>query len=167
MVRARSTVLVVEDDTETCALIQDLLASRGYRVETAPDGATALGYLLDGAIDILVLDQMLPLVHGLELCRFIREQPWDRYLPIIVITALTDERHRQNALAAGTDVYLTKPFDIDELLYIVDRWVTTCQRRKAERAEPIALMAEDRPAGPLKFWDHARKAVAGASRNWR
>src|SRR5581483_8256781 len=133
MVSVRSTVLVVEDDPATCGMIQDLLEAAGYLVETAPDGAMALTYLAAGGIDVVVLDQMLPLVHGLELCRLIRGQRSDSYLPIIMVTALSGEPHRRNAVAAGADVYLTKPLDVTELLYIVDRWAAICQRRKAER----------------------------------
>ncbi len=148
MVLLRPTVLVVEDDPDTRGLVQELLESAGYVVETAADGAAARAALATGGIDIVVLDQMLPLIHGLELCRLIRGQPSERYLPIIMITALSGERHRQNALAAGADVYMTKPLDIDELLYVVDRWATVCERRRAARVERIALMAEDRAAGP-------------------
>src|SRR3954471_24421731 len=152
MAPVRSTVLVVEDDVDTCGLIQDLLESAGYLVETAPDGAVALAYLAAGGIDLLVLDQMLPLVHGLELCRAVRGQRSDRYLPIIMVTALSGELHRRNAQAAGADVYLTKPVDIDELLYAVDRWATICHCQQAEHQARIALMAEDRPTNQSERW---------------
>jgi DNA-binding response OmpR family regulator len=146
MTPVRSTVLVVEDDVDSRGLLQDVLESVGYLVETASDGAMALAYLAAGGIDLLVVDQMLPLVHGLELCRAVRGQRTDRYLPIIMVSALSGELHRHNAQTAGADVYLTKPVDIDELLYAVDRWAGICQRQKAQRQARIALMAEDRPA---------------------
>jgi two-component system phosphate regulon response regulator PhoB len=145
MTPARTTTLVVEDDPATCGVIQDLLESAGYVVQTAPDGATALEYMAAGGIDILVLDQMLPLLHGLELCRLIRGRSSDRYLPIIMVTALSGEPHRRNAIASGVDVYLTKPFDVDELVYVVDRWDEVCRRKRAQREGLISLMPEDSP----------------------
>jgi DNA-binding response OmpR family regulator len=149
MMPPRTTALVVEDDPATSGLIQDVLESAGYLVETAPDGAAALDYVAAGGIDILVLDQMLPLVHGLELCRLIRGQPSDSYLPIIMLTALDGEPHRRNAIASGVDVYLTKPIDVDELLYVVERWDEVCRRKRAQREGHLTLMAEDSPVAHL------------------
>src|SRR3954465_8634273 len=166
MAPVRSTVLVVEDDVDTCGLIQDVLESASYLVETAPDGVIALAYLAAGGIDLLVLDQMLPLVHGLELCRAVRGQRSDYYLPIIMVTALSGELHRRNAQAAGADVYLTKPVDIDELFYTVDRWPAVCQRQKAQGEARIALMAEDGPANRSDRGDRPPRIVAPVASHW-
>jgi DNA-binding response OmpR family regulator len=125
------TVLVVEDDPLTCELLQELLQPVGYRVETAEDGAAALRRLQGGDIDLVLLDQMLPLVHGRTLCERIRAGRSDSYLPIIMLTALWGEQYRRAALSAGADVYLTKPCDTDELLYVVHRWAQICERIKA------------------------------------
>ena len=163
MAPIRATVLVVEDDPGTRGLIQDVLELAGYSVETAPNGAVAREFLAAGGIEIVVLDQMLPLVHGLELCRLIRGKRSDVYLPIIMVTALGGDTHQHNAFAAGADVYLTKPFDVDELLYVVDRWASICQRQKEKRAGPAALAPEDR-LSLLGVWDRARQAVLGVSR---
>ncbi len=124
------TVLVVEDDPLTRELLAELLEPAGYRVETVGDGEAALQRLAAGGIDLVLLDQMLPLMHGQTLCQRIRATPSDTYVPIIVLTALAGEAHRRAALSAGADVYLTKPCDTDELLYVVGRWAQTCEQLK-------------------------------------
>jgi DNA-binding response OmpR family regulator len=131
MPTAEVTVLVVDDDPLTCELLQELLQPAGYRVETAENGDAALRRLERGDIDLMILDQMLPLVHGRTLCERIRTRRSAAYLPIIMLTALWGEQFRRAALAAGADIYLTKPCDTDELLYVVDRWAQTCERIKA------------------------------------
>lgn len=132
---AEPAILVVEDDPATAEVVQDILEAAGYRVYTAADGGAALERLAEGGIDLLVLDQMLPVVHGRELCRRLREAPSETYLPIIMLTALGGDSYRRAALAAGADVYLTKPLDLDELLYVVDRWVQACARARTARTD--------------------------------
>ena len=118
----RAAVLVVEDEPATRELLGEVLEANGYVVETAADGAAALTRLAEGGIDIVLLDQMLPHLHGLELCRRLRAAQLDVYLPLIMLTALTGEPHRRAATEVGVDVYLTKPVALDELLYSVGRW---------------------------------------------
>jgi DNA-binding response OmpR family regulator len=133
---AEPAILIVEDDPATAEVLQDVLEAAGYRVYMAADGGAALGRLADGGIDLLVVDQMLPVVHGRELCRRLRDAPSETYLPIIMLTALGGESYRRAALAAGADVYLTKPLDLDELLYVVDRWAQACARARIAGAGP-------------------------------
>jgi DNA-binding response OmpR family regulator len=158
---ARPVVLVFEDYPVTRGLLQDVLESSGYAVEAAADGASALARIHGSEIDIVLLDQMLPLVHGLELCRQLRGASRDVYLPVIMLTALEGESHRRAAVAAGVDVYLTKPFDVDELLYAVGRWTETCRRLKASRQPSAAPRAGHGDPGRSTVKERLVKLLAG------
>ncbi len=127
------TVLVVEDDGPTREVLQDLLEAAGYQVEAAADGVAALARFLAGGIDIVLLDQLLSRLHGLQLCERLRATRSDTYLPIIMMTALTGDSFRRAAKGAGADVYLTKPQIAEELLYVVGRWADNCARLKRAR----------------------------------
>jgi two-component system KDP operon response regulator KdpE len=109
---ARAVVLVVEDDAETRAALVRELSSRGYRVEEAPDGATALYRWEARRPDIVLLDLGLPDVDGLQVVRSIRR---DAATPIVILSGRYDEREKVEALERGADDYVTKPFGVDEL----------------------------------------------------
>lgn len=107
-----ATVLVVEDDDETRAALVRELASRGYRIEQAPDGATALRRWEARRPDIVLLDLGLPDIDGLEVIRRMRR---DAATPIVILSGRYEEREKVQALERGADDYVTKPFGVDEL----------------------------------------------------
>ena len=107
------TILIVEDDRPVRSLISMALKSRDYQVETAIDGKSAMLSLTGHAPDIMILDLGLPDIDGNEIIKKIRE--WSS-LPIIVVSARSDERDKIDALDLGADDYITKPFSVDELL---------------------------------------------------
>jgi two-component system, OmpR family, KDP operon response regulator KdpE len=106
------SVLVVEDDDETRAVVVRDLRSRGYRPVEAVDGRTALERWTARRPDIVLLDLGLPDVEGIRLIRHIRTEA---STPIVILSARYDEREKVEALDAGADDYLTKPFGVDEL----------------------------------------------------
>ena len=132
------TILVVEDEPSTAALVREVLEEKGYAVETAEDASTAL-QRLDDDIDLVLLDVMLPGLNGLELCRRVRAAERDEHLPVIMMTALGGDAQRHAGFAAGADDYMVKPFDLRELLDRVQVWLDTGQRLKAAR-EPGARL---------------------------
>ena len=107
------TILIVEDDRPVRNLISMALKSRDYQVETSIDGKSAMLSLTGHAPDIMILDLGLPDIDGNEIIKKIRE--WSS-LPIIVVSARSDERDKIDALDLGADDYITKPFSVDELL---------------------------------------------------
>jgi two-component system response regulator CpxR len=107
------SVLLVDDDTELAALMQEFFAQRGFRLETAYDGARGLARALDGKFDLLLLDVMMPGLDGFEMLRHFRRRS---QTPVIMLTARTEQRDRIAGLDAGADDYLPKPFSPDELL---------------------------------------------------
>lgn len=106
------SVLVVEDDAETSAVVVRELAARGYSVDAAPDGATALRRWEAHRPDVMVLDLGLPDLDGLQVVRRIRR---DANTPIVILSARHEERQKVEALERGADDYVTKPFGMDEL----------------------------------------------------
>ncbi len=106
-------VLVVDDDAQILRALRINLAARGYHVLTAADGAGALRVAADGHPDVVVLDLGLPDLDGSEVIAGLRG--WTR-VPIIVLSARTDSTDKVEALDAGADDYVTKPFGMAELL---------------------------------------------------
>jgi two-component system, OmpR family, KDP operon response regulator KdpE len=108
-----SRVLVVDDEPQIVRGLKIILRDAGYAVESAETKAQALALLASRPPDALVLDLVLPDGQGVEVCREVRR--WSR-LPILVLSAVGDEREKVRALDAGADDYVTKPFGTDELL---------------------------------------------------
>jgi two-component system alkaline phosphatase synthesis response regulator PhoP len=109
-----SRILLVEDEPGLVITISDLLAAEGYEVVGASDGDTGLAAALAGGFDVVVLDVMLPLKNGFEVCRELRQKGVDT--PVLMLTARTQVIDRVVGLKLGADDYLTKPFDPAELL---------------------------------------------------
>jgi DNA-binding response OmpR family regulator len=110
---APKTVLVVDDEPTLVATLRYNLEREGYRVVTAADGEKALAVARAEHPDLLVLDLMLPVIDGLEVCRILRRE---MTMPIIMLTARTEEVDKVVGLEIGADDYVTKPFSTRELL---------------------------------------------------
>ena len=106
-------ILVVDDNREIRELLQRFLSDHGYRVSLAADGSEMKQRLRDHAIDLVILDLMLPGEDGLSLCRRLRA---DSIIPVIMLTAMGEETDRIVGLEMGADDYLGKPFNPRELL---------------------------------------------------
>ena len=107
-------LLLVEDDELLGAGIQDTLSRAGYAVEWVRNGALALSALAQGGLDAVILDLGLPLMDGLEVLR--RARGAGTATPVLVLSARDAASQRVEGLDAGADDYLTKPFDVEELL---------------------------------------------------
>ncbi len=107
------TILVVEDDSSIKSLIVTTLNANGYKYITAPNGKGAVMYATSHNPDVVLLDLGLPDMDGIEVIKKIRS--WSN-MPIIVISARSEDTDKIDALDAGADDYLTKPFSVEELL---------------------------------------------------
>ena len=116
MSHAMPRILVVEDDPDISALIARALERALFDVTVCHAGDAALTVLTTQPPDLLVLDQMLPGIPGLEICRVVRATPTLARLPVIMVTARGDEAERITGLDAGADDYLPKPFSTGELV---------------------------------------------------
>lgn len=106
-------VLLVEDDPAIAELVEIHIRDLGHEVDRAPDGRSGLDRAINGTYDLIVLDLMLPFVSGLQICREVRSR--DRTIPILMLTARSEEFDRVLGLELGADDYLTKPFSVREL----------------------------------------------------
>ncbi|MFC6061259.1 response regulator transcription factor [Streptomyces ochraceiscleroticus] len=131
-------ILVVDDDAEVRAAVEDGLAVEGYRVRGAADGLAALSAVAEWQPDALVLDVMMPVLDGLAVCRRLRALG-DR-TPVLVLTALDAVSERVDGLDAGADDYLVKPFALDEL---TARLRALLRRVAAPDAEDSTLAVAD------------------------
>jgi two-component system phosphate regulon response regulator PhoB len=113
---AKPLVLVVEDEAALATMLRYNLEKQGYRVEEAADGQEALTRIAETQPDLVLLDWMLPQMSGLEVCRQIRRRSSTRDLPVIMVTARTEDQDAVRGLNTGADDYITKPFNIDSLL---------------------------------------------------
>jgi two-component system, OmpR family, phosphate regulon response regulator PhoB len=109
-------VLVVEDEPPLATMLRYNLEREGFQVCEAGDGEEALAQIAERPIDAVLLDWMLPLVSGIEVCRQIRRAPRTRALPVIILTAKGEEGDRVRGLNSGADDYVVKPFSPSELI---------------------------------------------------
>ncbi|MFI6051659.1 response regulator transcription factor [Streptomyces violascens] len=126
-------ILVVDDEPEVRAAVEDGLAVEGYEVKGAPDGLAALSEVAAWRPDAIVLDVMMPVLDGLGVCRQLRAMG-DR-TPVLVLTALDSVSERVDGLEAGADDYLVKPFALDELIARVRALLRRAAPDPAEQQE--------------------------------
>lgn len=124
------TVLVVEDEAAQREVLTYNLEAEGFRVARAENGEEALVLIDEENPDIIVLDWMLPNVSGIEVCRQIKTRPDTRNVPIIMLSARSEEVDRVRGLETGADDYVVKPYSVIELMARV--------RAQLRRARPAA-----------------------------
>ena len=112
----RKRVLVVEDDTEMVDLLRFNLQKAGFAIATATDGIEALKKVRSLAPDLTLLDLMLPELDGFSVCEILRQDPDTASIPIIMLTALSNELARMTGLASGANDYFSKPFSPRQLV---------------------------------------------------
>lgn len=110
---AKGSILVVDDEPQISRVLKTTLTSQGYTVRTASDGDEAVQVMKEWAPDLVITDLRMPNFGGLDLCRHIRTKS---RIPIIVLSVKGEERIKVDALDAGADDYVTKPFSVNELL---------------------------------------------------
>ena len=109
-------VLLVEDDEDLGELVKYNLEKNQFKVDWVLDGREALERIKTNRYNLIILDLMLPGISGLDICREIRENPTNKDVPVIVLTALSDEDTKVKGFSVGADDYVTKPFSMKELL---------------------------------------------------
>jgi two-component system alkaline phosphatase synthesis response regulator PhoP len=129
-------ILLVEDEPSLVLTLADRLVSEGYEVEAAGDGETAIDRAVAGSFDLIVLDVMLPRRDGFEVCRELRQRGLQ--IPILMLTARGQVVDRVVGLKLGADDYLTKPFEMIELLARIE---ALFRRARAPVADPAGTYA--------------------------
>jgi two-component system KDP operon response regulator KdpE len=109
----RHHILVVDDEPQITRVLRTALTAHGYDVRVAHDGESALEMMKDWRADLVITDLAMPNIDGVELCRRIRQKS---EIPIIVLSVRDQEKTKIEALDAGADDYVTKPFSVDEVM---------------------------------------------------
>ncbi len=132
--RERSRILVVDDETQITRVLKTTLNSQGYEVKTEADGVSGFDAAMDWLPDLIISDLSMPRMTGIELCRAVRERS---QVPIIVLSVRGEERSKIEALDAGADDYVTKPFSVNELLARVRANLRRASVPQETTSEPI------------------------------
>jgi two-component system KDP operon response regulator KdpE len=133
--KGKANILVVDDEPQITRVLKTTLSSHGYGTRTAGDGDEALQVMKDWSPDLVITDLRMPNMDGLELCRRVREKS---RIPIIVLSVKGEERTKVEVLDAGADDYVTKPFNVNELL----ARVRAALRRAKAKEEPESQLIE-------------------------
>ena len=133
-------ILIVEDERKIARFVELELKHEGYEVAIAGDGQTGLDMALSGEMDLVVLDVMLPMLSGIEVCKKVREAGSD--IPIIMLTAKDDVMDKVTGLDNGADDYMTKPFAIEELLARMRVALNRSKDKKTQKDEQILTVGK-------------------------
>ena len=123
------SILIIEDDEDIVELLKHYLEKENFALEHASDGFSALKRAQTEDFDLIILDIMLPEMDGLEVCRELRSTPRTSSLPIIMLTARTEETDRIEGLEMGADDYVTKAFSPKEVVARVKAVLRRVERR--------------------------------------
>ena len=113
------TILVIDDSTTNVVLLQAVLNKKGYIIETALNVKDAFSVMSRKMPDLILLDLLMPRINGYEFLKEIKADPKTRNIPVIVVSALTDQENIQKSMALGANEFITKPVDIQKLLEMV------------------------------------------------
>jgi len=118
------TVLIADDEPEVVDLVQIVLQTEGYKVQGASNGRKALDKITEQPPDLLLLDVMMPEMTGLMLLDNLRADPVLSKIPVIMLSVVVTDPEVRMALEGGATAYLSKPFEIRELVWLVNRVLT-------------------------------------------
>jgi CheY-like chemotaxis protein len=116
-----ATILVVDDHAHMRLVLAGTLRKGGYDALLASDGSSGLEMARARLPDALLLDAEMPGIHGLDVCRRLKDDAFTRGILVVLVTAKAHQTDRERGLAAGADAYVTKPFSPKELLALLDR----------------------------------------------
>lgn len=144
----KGDILIVDDTLDNLRLLSAMLTQQGYEVRSVPNGSTALMGVLAQPPDLILLDINMPVMNGIEVCQRLKANPNTREIPVIFISALNEVFDKVKAFSVGGVDYITKPFQVEEVLVRVENHLTRCrlqaQLQKAlEQERQLNLQIEE------------------------
>ena len=149
----RGKVLIVEDDRAICSFMRRVLEANGYESIIVGTGREALSMLTSHCPDVVILDLGLPDMDGMDVLTQLRA--WS-LMPVVVVSARTDEREKVRALDAGADDYITKPFSVSELMARVEALARRVRRSAAADDEQAGSEPDQLVSGPFVLDEKSR-----------
>jgi len=128
-VESMTDILIVEDSKTQEMILRNILEKNGFRVTAASDGRQAIEILQNLKPQMVISDIVMPDLNGFELSRYIKSSDRLRDIPVVLLTSLSDSQDIIQALSAGADYFLTKPYDETRLIQRIRSFLFTCSRR--------------------------------------
>ena len=122
MPHSKRKVLIADDEPNIVTALEFLLRRRGYDVQVATNGEEALAKVESYVPDVVLLDIMMPVKSGYEVCQRMRERPEWQHIKIVMLSAKGREAEVSKGISLGADLYITKPFSTQELIDAIDRF---------------------------------------------
>jgi DNA-binding response OmpR family regulator len=119
----KKEILIIDDDPVQTRLLQKRLDDNGYRCTVTSQAAEGLQLAMDRFPALIILDVMMPIINGYNLCHLLKREKTHQSIPIILLTSRDKEKDKQLGITAGADAYLTKPVDISILLEHIERLI--------------------------------------------
>jgi DNA-binding response OmpR family regulator len=126
----KKRVLVVDDHPPTVRLIRKALENEGLRVTAARNGAECLLAIEDERPDLVILDVIMPVMDGFQTLRVLREREETKSLPVVILSIRSDDQDILKGLSTGADIYVTKPFKMEEVILAVRRLLQIGQEQQ-------------------------------------
>lgn len=145
----KSQILIIEDDADMRLYIADEL-STGYAVSTAPDAKSGLAQAAEAVPDLIICDVIMPELSGFELCRMIKADQRTSHIPLILLTARTEEQSHIEGLGAGADDYVKKPFDASLLRARIANLLENRRRLQEQFSRKIFLQSAEITISPVE-----------------
>jgi DNA-binding response OmpR family regulator len=120
----KGRILVVEDEESLLMLERILLSSKGYKVTGVTDGKAALEEIQANRPDLILLDIMLPVMDGFEVCKLIKENPETSHIPVVMLTAKKSSQDVARGMEVGADAYITKPFKSAKVVEVIEGFLS-------------------------------------------
>lgn len=115
MAEHRQSILIADDDAQALAILQQIMLGQGYEVFTAREGTTALAMVQEKKPDLVILDNYMPGLSGSEICAAVKSDPKTRLIPVVMLTGYTETPDKLEAIEAGADDFVNKPYKAVEL----------------------------------------------------
>jgi two-component system sensor histidine kinase/response regulator len=151
MNNARYSIVIVDDTPENIRLLAQLLSEQGYRVRSAPNGERALATVRKERPDLILLDILMPGIDGYEVCRQLKADEQFKNIPVIFISALNEAFDKVSAFSVGAVDYVTKPFQVEEVLARVQTHLSIEHMRQQLEAQNHQLQEQN---GELEAFAH-------------
>jgi len=117
-------ILLIDDDPVLIKLASEILAHAGYEVLTSMDAPAGLEIAMKEKVDLIVLDVMLPIINGFNICRLIKSQPEHKKIPIILLTSRAEEQDRKIGQEVGANAYIGKPLNREHFLNTIKELIS-------------------------------------------